>query len=269
MTMEVSPERSRAVLTLTLVTPSATPVEATLDLVLPADARATGLVARIAGESFPGVAMPAYEAERLYGENAPYLDPALLELVDAGDTTQTLALRASPLTRAHAATIEIELDLPAGAVLAVGPGVGVTPRVTMTKAKTTASRHPGVEGYVDLYAGPQRVAARAYVEPRDAIVERAEPVELSEAALQAVMTAHQPALRACFLADHDRARSLVGAARIHATVTKAGQPGDVTIVADDESDQVRACLRDEVAAWTFPQTDDVSIVNVTAAVVLP
>src|SRR5512143_2430150 len=94
MTMEVAPERSRAVLTLTLVTSSATPVEATLDLVLPADARATGLVARIAGEPFPGVALPTYDAERLYNENAPYLDPALLQLVDSGDSTQTLELRA-------------------------------------------------------------------------------------------------------------------------------------------------------------------------------
>jgi hypothetical protein len=270
------PERTHAVLTLTLSTTSTRNVEVSLPIELPRDARATGMIVNLGGERFAGVAMASTDAYSAYRENrpeniyGPSRDPALLTLESRTETTQTLELRAWPITKAHVATIAIDLELPTGTTIEVASGV--KPRVAKTTIKKDDEQPwQSVDRDVALYAGPANARLYAFIEPHDMVADPKageDHVELTLDAAQRVVAAHARKLRTCFAGERTRTKRLVGSAALGFEVGTTGAVSDLDVTLRDHPDAVRSCIRKQVEAWKFPATDDVTRVAFTAGVVL-
>ena len=273
----IGPQRTHAVLTLELSTTSTRNIEVFLPIELPRDARATGMIVNLGGEHFAGVAMPWRDAYHAYNENRPEniygpgTDPALLTLDSRTETTQTLELRAWPITKAHAGTISIDLEVPTGTAIEVASGV--RPRVTKTRIeKDDEQPWSSVDRDVGLYAGPASTRLYAFVEPHDMVADPKagkDHVELTLDAAERVVATHARKLRTCFAGERARTKWLVGSAALGFEVGKTGAVSDLDVTLRDHPDAVRSCIRKQVEAWKFPVTDDVTRVAFTAGVVLP
>jgi hypothetical protein len=268
----IGPERTHAVLTLSLSTTSTRAVEVFLPIELPREARATGMIVNLGGERFPGVAMSTTDAWHSYNTDRPAsIDPALLTLYGITETTQSLEVRAFPITKAHAATIAIDLDLPHGTAIKVLSGI--SPQIKKTKIKKDDEQAwLSVDRNVSLYAGPASTKIYAFIEPHDMVADPKageDHVELTLDAAQRVVATHARKLRTCFAGERTRTKRLVGSAALGFEVGKTGRVSDLDVTLRDHPDAVRSCIRKQVEAWKFPVTDDVTRVAFTAGVVLP
>jgi hypothetical protein len=131
ISLRSGPADTRVAATLQLST-SLAEQDAGLELAVPAGAQVTYLAITMGGERRIAHTEQVEEARQAYDDIVHGIerrDPALLELTDSTETTDTLSLRVFPLVKGKPAKIELIMTVPQATKFVVDPGKRAIPRV--------------------------------------------------------------------------------------------------------------------------------------------
>jgi hypothetical protein len=239
----------------------------------------TGMKYAIGGE-------PRIEATMHRAENAleayeatvrQALDPAILRWVSAGERTEQYELAVFPVSRGMPANVEIHMTLPNATRLLFDPGpyqlarvdvtrngdilrwTGVTkprvlsiPAVAETWMDTDPTERLVVDATSTLYAGDQ-VTPPPQIFHRNPAAESLPAVTYSDRRfeLRKHIRARATALRHCYELGVLIEPTLSPDAKLALDIGTDGAVSDVTVSGDLSRDDIRSCIADEVASWSF------------------
>ena len=202
------------------------------------------------------------------------LDPAIVRWVSSGERTDQYELAVFPVSRGMPANVEIQMTLPSTTRFVFDPGPHQLARVDVTRngdnlhwtgvTKPRSLSLPAVsEPWMDvdptkrlivdatssLFAGdevmaPPKIFHREQVRPTVSYSDR-------RFELRKRIRARATALRHCYELGLLLDATLSPDAKLAVDVGADGNVSDVTVSGDLARDDIRRCLADEVASWSF------------------
>jgi hypothetical protein len=261
--VQIDAGHGRAVLAITLSSREVTPHVGSIAIRVPHGARAIGMTsAGVVARPMDSLDARAALSDVVAGRR----DPAMLE--QSWGEPDRLVLRAFPLAKGAAMTVEIAIELPAPATIAVAAPIQIDgPRVVALPRRAWMENDPAARSFVDartsLYA-----EAPPPANPVVPTVVIGNPVTSCECeagpthrTIRKWIKLAIPRLRYCYERQLQLERTLEGEADLHFTIDPDGHTSNVTIDGTLDSAAVASCLAAEVATWEFAQGKGSTRVN--------